>query len=136
MKKKLWVWISGGVLGLTLVIAVISLIIIHSGTGARPIMSRSGVFSVSDLKTQASLQNQTVTVAGEVAPGSVRQDGMNVSFSITDSRDTLDITFQGKLPNNFKPGASVELSGIYRTDGTLEAQSFNRPASICVICHG
>ena len=129
MKRKMWFLIIGGVLGLALVAAAVSFFV-HSG---------AGVLKVSDLKAQAaSLQERFVTVKGKVAPGSVSRDGTTqvTNFAITDEKANLLVTYQGILPDSFKPGAEMEIQGKYRADGVLEAQSFNRPASVCIICHG
>ena len=129
MKRKMWFLIIGGVLGLALVAAAVSFFV-HSG---------AGVLKVSDLKAQAaSLQERFVTVKGKVAPGSVSRDGTTqvTNFAITDEKANLFVTYQGILPDSFKPGAEMEIQGKYRADGVLEAQSFNRPASVCIICHG
>ena len=129
MKRKMWFLIIGGVLGLALVAAAVSFFV-HSG---------AGVLKVSDLKAQAaSLQERFVTVKGKVAPGSVSRDGTTqvTNFAITDEKANLLVTYQGILPDSFKPGAEMEIQGKYRADGVLEAQAFNRPASVCIICHG
>ena len=129
MKRKMWFLIIGGVLGLALVAAAVSFFV-HSG---------AGVLKVSDLKAQAaSLQERFVTVKGKVAPGSVSRDGATqvTNFAITDEKSNLFVTYQGILPDSFKPGAEMEIQGKYRADGVLEAQAFNRPASVCIICHG
>ena len=121
--------IIGGILGLALIAASVSSFI-HKG---------AGVMEVSDLKAQAALlQERFVTVKGKIAPGSVSRDGTTqvTNFAITDEKANLLVTYQGIVPDNFKPGAQMEIQGKYRADGVLEAQAFNRPASVCIICHG
>ena len=94
---------------------------------------------VRDFKAQASsLQGQQISVRGHVAPGSVNWDEKTqvVTFTLTDDRETLNVTYRGSLPNNFKPGAALEVQGSYRADGIFEAQGFGEPATFCAICHG
>ena len=116
-------------MGVALIFAVISFSI-HSG---------AGIMDVRDFKAQASsLQGQQISVRGHVAPGSVNWDEKTqvVTFTLTDDRETLNVTYRGSLPNNFKPGAALEVQGSYRADGIFEAQGFGEPATFCAICHG
>ena len=130
MKKKTWLLVAGVIIGAPLIFAVISLFIIHSGVG---------IMDVKDFKAQpSSLPGQQTSLRGRVSPGSVNLDEKTqvVTFVLTDDRETLNVTYQGKLPNNFKPGAVLEVLGVYRSDGVFEANGFGRPSMFCVICHG
>lgn len=129
MKRKVWFLIIGGVLAVVIIAAATSFII-HSG---------ARVFEVSTLKAQAAaLQGQQLTVRGEVVPGTIVRDDKtgSTNFVLSDDGGSLNVMYQGILPNNFKPGANVEIHGSYRADGVFEAQSFGRPSSFCAICHG
>ncbi|MBI2851344.1 MAG: cytochrome c maturation protein CcmE [Chloroflexi bacterium] len=129
MKRKIWFLVIGGVLVVGIIAAATSFII-HNG---------DRVFQVSDLKAQAkSLQGQYVTVKGQVAAGSINRDDKTqvVQFVLSEGGESINIIYRGILPNEFKPGAGVELQGSYRADGVFEAQSFGRPSSFCAICHG
>ena len=129
MKKKKWFLLAGAILGAALIFALISFFVIHSG---------AGIMDVRDFKAQAkSLQGQQLSVRGHVAPGSVNWDEKTqvVTFTLADDGGSLDITYRGSLPNNFKPGAVLEVLGVYRSDGVFEANGFIRP-SFCIICHG
>ena len=92
--------------------------------------------NVRDFKSQAS--SSQGGVRGRVVPGSVNRDEKTqvVTFVLTDDRETLNVTYRGILPNNFKPGAVIEVLGAYRSDGVFKAQGFGRPSVFCVICHG
>jgi cytochrome c-type biogenesis protein CcmE len=107
---------------------------------AFPFFSHQGndPLSVSDLKLQAeTLQNQQVSLEGRVASGSVDWDeeAGTIRFVLTDDRERLGITYEGIVPDNFKPGADLEMQGSYRPDGVFEARSFGRPNSFCTFCH-
>ena len=94
---------------------------------------------VKDFKAQeSSFQGQQISVRGHIAPGSVNRDEKTqiVTFVLTDDRETLNVIYRGSLPNNFKPGAALEVQGAYRPDGIFEAQGFGQPPIFCVICHG
>ena len=127
MKKKKWFLLAGAILGAALIFALISFFVIHSG---------AGIMDVRDFKSQASSSQESVR--GRIAPGSVNRDEKTqvVTFVLTDDRETLNVTYRGTLPNNFKPGAVIEVLGAYRSDGVFEAQGFGRPSVFCVICHG
>lgn len=129
MKRKAWFIITGLVLIAGISFAAFSFFS-HRG---------SGVLAVSELKSKAnSLQNQQLWVKGKVASGSINWDDKTrvIRFALIDDRESLNILYQGTLPDNFKPGADLEVQGSYRSDGIFEAQSFGRPASFCAICHG
>ncbi len=129
MKRKTWFFITGGILGAALIFAIISLSIIHSGVG---------ITNVRDFKSQTSSSpGQMISLRGRVTPGSVGRDEKTqvVTFILTDDRESLNVTYRGNLPNNFKPGVVLEVRGSYRADGVFEANGFIRP-SICIICHG
>ncbi len=94
--------------------------------------------TVSEVSLQAeSLHDQQVRVEGRVVPGSVEWDDKTqvIRFVLTDDRETLGIIYQGIVPDNFKPGNELEVQGSYRSDGTFEARSFDRPSSVCSFCY-
>ena len=127
MKKKTLFFITGAIIGVALIFAIITFFIIHGG---------AGIMDVRDFKSQAS--SSQGSVRGRVVPGSVNRDEKTqvVTFTLADDRETLNVTYQGNLPNNFKPGAVLEVLGTYRPDGIFEAQGFGRPSVFCMICHG
>lgn len=129
MKRKIWLLIIGGILTAGIVAAGVSFLVHNAAE----------VLEVSELRAQAkSWQGQQLTVKGQVAPGSINWDDKTqvASFALTDGIEKLSILYRGTLPDIFKPGASVEVQGNYRSDGIFEAQNFGRPASLCAICHG
>lgn len=94
--------------------------------------------TVSELKTQAkSVYQQSVRVKGRVAPGSVAWDNKAqvITFALTDEANSLDVVYQGLVPDEFKPGVELVLEGEYRPDGTFEARRFGQPKSVCRLCH-
>jgi cytochrome c-type biogenesis protein CcmE len=55
-------------------------------------------------------------VAGNVVPGSIRQNGLDTSFEITDGHTALPIATDQPLPDTFKAGSEVVARGQF--DGT------------------
>ncbi len=57
--------------------------------------------------------NQVVRIGGYVAKQSVKYDasGTFVTFTITDRKNNLSIHYQGVLPNLFREGQSVVVTG-------------------------
>jgi cytochrome c-type biogenesis protein CcmE len=94
--------------------------------------------TVSELKAQAeSLNNQPVRVGGRVAPGSIDWDdeAKVIRFILTDDLENLAIVYEGIVPDSFKPGAELIVTGTYRPDDVLEAVSIGREGSLCNSCH-
>ncbi len=98
----------------------------------------SGSLTVSELRLQAnSFNDQQLRVEGKVVPGSVdwNDKAQVISFELTDDRESLSVVYKGTIPDNFKPGADLEVQGRYRSDGIFEARSFSQPNSLCSFCH-
>lgn len=64
-----------------------------------------------------------IRVGGMVVEGSVERasDSLEVRFSVTDYRATVDIVYAGILPDLFAEGEGVVASGRLGTDGVLRA---------------
>ncbi len=100
----------------------------------------SGVdyLTVSELKSQVeSLDSQQVRVGGRIVPGSIDWDDKTkiMRFVLTDDKESLNIVYEGTVPDNFKPGAEVIVAGKYHPDDDFEALSFSSGRSFCNLCH-
>jgi cytochrome c-type biogenesis protein CcmE len=62
-------------------------------------------------------------VAGNVQPGSIRRDGPNADFVLTEQGRTVKVHYEGSEPppDTFKDDAQALAIGTYRRDGTFEA---------------
>ncbi|MBW8315555.1 MAG: cytochrome c maturation protein CcmE, partial [Hydrogenophaga sp.] len=58
---------------------------------------------------------------GMVETGSVRRDGVNVHFVVTDTVKSVPVQYQGILPDLFKEGKGVVAQGQLK-DGHFEAR--------------
>lgn len=62
--------------------------------------------------------NQNIRVGGMVVQGSFKRlDGLKVSFALTDYQNTVDVNYEGILPDLFREGQGIVTEGIYTTDG-------------------
>ncbi len=97
----------------------------------------SGSLTVSELKSQVESFDRQLKVEGRVAPGSVDWDdkAQVIRFALTDDRESLSVVYEGIVPDNFKPGADLEVQGRYRPDGVFEALGFGQPNTFCSFCH-
>lgn len=68
-------------------------------------------YSPSDLPHKKISSEQRLRIGGLVASGSLLQEGNLVQFDITDSRETLHISYQGFLPDLFREGQGVVVEG-------------------------
>jgi cytochrome c-type biogenesis protein CcmE len=62
-------------------------------------------------------------IGGLVVPGSLKRgdDGLSVSFVITDTAKTVPVNYKGVLPDLFKEGKGVVAQGKVAADGTFVA---------------
>jgi cytochrome c-type biogenesis protein CcmE len=129
LKRKIWFIIIGAVVVVGIIIAVFPMVM-HSGSGA---------LAVTGLKAQAqTLQGAPLWIKGEVAAGSITRDSatQSTNFALSDSKESLNVTYKGIVPDEFKPGSVVEIQGSFRSDGVFEAKSFKEPSIFCAVCHG
>ncbi len=122
------------------IIAVIVVAAVGLIYGAYIVFIHGGADSltVSQFRAEAaSLQEQTVKVKGKVVSGSVNwnEGTKTIEFVLTDSRESLDVVYSGVVPDHFKPGVEMEVTGKYRSDDVFEARSFGGQKVICAICH-
>jgi cytochrome c-type biogenesis protein CcmE len=57
-----------------------------------------------------------------VEPGSVKRDGRDVNFVVTDTAKTVPVRYQGILPDLFKEGKGVVAQGQLNGDGVFVAR--------------
>lgn len=84
--------------------------------------SATGSLTVSDVVGRsAEIKGVTVKVSGFVVKDSIGEAGAPVRFQVSDSVDgsnALDVAYGGGLPDTFKPGVKVVLTGSLE-DGTF-----------------
>ena len=105
--------------GLAILGAVIYLVIANTQANAVYYMT------VSELKTCTVCTTQSVRVAGVVQAGSVVNNDANqqMSFTIADGSQSLNVVYSGIVPDIFRPGITVVVEGLYSGHGPFQAQT-------------
>ena len=78
-------------------------------------------FSPSDVVAQKAPRDRTFRVGGVVEEGSVKREGVLVSFKVTDTAQTIPVVYQGILPDLFREGKGVVAQGKLGADGVFRA---------------
>jgi cytochrome c-type biogenesis protein CcmE len=68
-------------------------------------------YSPSQVVQKEAPQNRTFRLGGLVQPGTVKRDGVKVSFLVTDTAQTVPVQYEGILPDLFKEGKGVVAQG-------------------------
>jgi len=74
-------------------------------------------YSPSQVAAHEAPAGRTFRLGGLVEAGSVKRDGINVNFVITDTAQSMSVRYQGALPDLFQEGKGVIAQG--RLDGTV-----------------
>lgn len=76
----------------------------------------------TEFAARPDLAAARVRLAGTVVPASlVRTGGRVIGFRITDTTTTVDVRYDGPLPDLFAEGREVLVEGRLAGDGTFEA---------------
>ncbi len=78
-------------------------------------------YSPSQIASKEAPTGRTFRLGGLVAAGSVKRDGVSVSFVVTDTARSVPVRYSGILPDLFKEGKGVVAQGQLK-DGTFEAR--------------
>jgi len=113
-RKRLWLLLgSMGALALAITLVLVALddnlVFFHSPT---------------QIAEKKPLPTQRLRVGGLVAPGSVEKagDGLTTTFTVTDTRANLKVSYRGQLPDLFREGQGVIAEGTLGTDGVFLAR--------------
>jgi cytochrome c-type biogenesis protein CcmE len=78
-------------------------------------------FSPSDVVAHKAPQAKAFRIGGLVEEGSVRRDGIMVSFRVTDTAHAIPVVYKGILPDLFREGKGVVAQGRLGPDGVFQA---------------
>ena len=78
-------------------------------------------FTPSEIFKEEIPNNKRIKVGGMVLEGSVLRDKTNISFVITDYQGSINVEFDGIVPDLFNEGSGVVVVGYLR-DKTLVAE--------------
>ena len=66
--------------------------------------------------------DRRLRIGGLVEQGSVKKDGQEVRFIVTDLKKTVPVVYRGILPDLFREGQGVIAEGTLGTDGVFTAR--------------
>ena len=73
-------------------------------------------YSPTQVGAKEAPMDRTFRIGGLVKEGSVKRDGVNVNFIVTDTAKTVAVRYQGILPDLFKEGKGVVAQGKLEGD--------------------
>ena len=79
-------------------------------------------YSPTQVSNKEAPVNRTFRLGGLVESGSVKRDGVQVSFVVTDTARSIPVRYQGILPDLFKEGKGVVAQGQIGDDGVFVAR--------------
>ena len=79
-------------------------------------------FSPTQVAAKEAPLGRTFRIGGVVEPGSLKRDGVEVRFIVTDTAKTVPVVYKGQLPDLFKEGKMVVAQGQLRDDGVFQAR--------------
>lgn len=80
-------------------------------------------FTPTQVYNKEAPQGRNFRIGGMVVEGSVKRerDGLTVTFDVTDTSKTMQVTYKGILPDLFKEGKGVVAHGQLQADNTFRA---------------
>src|ERR1700740_2401688 len=78
-------------------------------------------FTPSQVAANEAPQGRTFRIGGMVVPGSLKREGVNVEFTVTDTAKSMRVTYRGQLPDLFREGRGVVAQGQLGSDGMFRA---------------
>ena len=79
-------------------------------------------FSPTQVMAKEAPVGRTFRIGGIVEPGSVKRDGVEVRFTVTDTAQSMPVVYRGQLPDLFKEGKMVVAQGQLDDGGTFRAR--------------
>jgi cytochrome c-type biogenesis protein CcmE len=81
-------------------------------------------YSPSEAKARGVPAGQTINLGGLVEKGSVqRPGGVETRFKVTDGTEIVAVTYARDLPDLFREGQGVVVTGAFRSDGLFDASN-------------
>jgi len=79
-------------------------------------------FTPSQVAAKEAPTGRVFRLGGMVEMGSIKRDGVNVTFRVTDTAKIVPVTYTGILPDLFKEGKGVVAQGTLGDDGVFRAR--------------
>ncbi|OUG37007.1 cytochrome c maturation protein CcmE [Klebsiella michiganensis] len=122
IRRKNRLWVALAVLaGLTLTTALV----LYALRSSIDLFYTPGEILYGKRETQQRPERgQRLRVGGMVAPGSVKRDAnsLQVSFSIYDAEGSVDVSYEGILPDLFREGRGVVVQGELDAHNRIQAK--------------
>lgn len=79
-------------------------------------------YSPSEAKARNVEAGKVINLGGLVLAGSIqRPGGVEVRFKVTDNAEEVAVTYSNDLPDLFREGQGVVMTGAFRADGVFAA---------------
>jgi len=79
-------------------------------------------FTPSQVAAHEAPVGRTFRIGGMVVPGSLKREGVEVRFVVTDTAKNIPVVYRGQLPDLFKEGKGVVAQGQLGADGVFAAR--------------
>ena len=79
-------------------------------------------FTPSQVVANEAPQGRTFRIGGMVLEGSVKREGVEVKFVVTDTAKNIPVVYSGALPDLFREGKGVVAQGQLGPDGVFRAR--------------
>ena len=79
-------------------------------------------FSPTQVAAKEAPVDRTFRIGGLVQEGSLKRDGLNVHFTVTDTAYNVPVVYKGILPDLFKEGRGCVAQGKIGADGVFQAE--------------
>jgi cytochrome c-type biogenesis protein CcmE len=79
-------------------------------------------FTPSQVAAKEAPQGRLFRIGGMVEKGSLKRDGVEVRFVVTDTAKTIPVVYRGALPDLFREGKGVVAQGTLGADGVFQAR--------------
>ena len=79
-------------------------------------------FTPSQVAANEAPVGRTFRIGGMVVPGSLKREGVDVRFVVTDTAKDIRVVYRGQLPDLFKEGKGVVAQGQLGPDGVFKAR--------------
>ena len=79
-------------------------------------------FSPTQVAAKEAPVDRTFRIGGLVQEGTLKRDGLNVQFIVTDTAASIPVVYNGILPDLFKEGRGCVAQGKISADGVFHAE--------------
>jgi len=79
-------------------------------------------FSPTQVAAKEAPVGRTFRIGGLVQEGTLKRDGLNVQFVVTDTEANIPVVYNGILPDLFKEGRGCVAQGKIGADGVFHAE--------------